>query len=253
MKDALGSVQSVLLLGGTSEIGLATVRALVARRARDVILAARRPTRLEATATELRAAGASSVELVEFDADDIDSHPKFVEEVFSRAGDIDLVLLSFGVLGHRAGIDLDADEAVEIVRTNYLDAVSVLLPVARRLHAQGHGTVVVLSSVAGERVRKSNFVYGSSKAGLDGFAQGLGDSLVGSGVHVLIVRPGFVATKMTAGLQPPPLSTSAEVVATAILNGLQRNARIVWVPPVLRWVMMIVRHMPRALFRRIPL
>jgi len=252
MKDALGSVQSVLLLGGTSEIGLATVRALVARRTRDVILAARRPSRLEATASELRAAGASSVELVEFDADDIDAHPKFVEEVFSR-GDIDLVLLSFGVLGHRAGIDLDSDEAVKIVRTNYVDAVSVLLPVARRLHAQGHGTVVVLSSVAGERVRRSNFVYGSSKAGLDGFAQGLSDSLVGSGVHVLIVRPGFVATKMTAGLEPPPLSTSAEAVATEVLKGLQRNAHIVWVPPVLRWVMMIVRHMPRALFRRIPL
>ncbi len=253
MRDAVGSVQSVLLLGGTSDIGLATVRALVARRARTVILAAREPSRLEATATELRAAGATSVELVEFDADDTAAHPAFVEDVFNRGPDIDLVLLAFGVLGHRAGIDLEPDEAVRIVRTNYVDAVSVLLPVVRQLRAQGHGTVAVLSSVAGERVRKSNFVYGSSKAGLDGFAQGLADSLVGSGVQVLIVRPGFVTTRMTAGLERPPLSTTAEAVASQVLKGLQRGAHIVWVPPVLRWVMMIVRHMPRALFRRIPL
>ena len=111
----------------------------------------------------------------------------------------------------------------------------------------------MLSSVAGERVRRSNFVYGASKAALDGFAQGLGDALVGSGVHVLVVRPGFVHTKMTTGLEPPPFSTTAEEVASAIVRGLRRDAEVIWVPPALRWVMAVLRHVPRPLFRRLPL
>jgi decaprenylphospho-beta-D-erythro-pentofuranosid-2-ulose 2-reductase len=110
---------------------------------------------------------------------------------------------------------------------------------------------VVLSSVAGERVRKSNFVYGGSKAGLDGLAQGLGDSLVGSGVDVIIVRPGFVHTKMTEGMSPPPFSTQPEAVATAIIGALRRRTPVVWVPKVLRPVMAVTRHLPRPLFRRL--
>jgi decaprenylphospho-beta-D-erythro-pentofuranosid-2-ulose 2-reductase len=129
--------------------------------------------------------------------------------------------------------------------------VSVGLAVARRLREQGHGTLVVLSSVAGERVRRSNFIYGSSKAGLDGFAQGLGDALVGSGANVLIVRPGFVRTKMTAGMSAPPLSTTADALAAAVVRALREGREIVWVPGGLRWVMMVVRHLPRRVFRRL--
>jgi decaprenylphospho-beta-D-erythro-pentofuranosid-2-ulose 2-reductase len=110
---------------------------------------------------------------------------------------------------------------------------------------------VYLSSVAGERVRKSNFVYGSAKAGLDGFAQGLGDSLQGSGVQVMVVRPGFVRTKMTAGLEEAPLSTDADAVAEAIASGLRRNAHTVWSPAPLRFVMSALRHVPRAIFKRL--
>jgi decaprenylphospho-beta-D-erythro-pentofuranosid-2-ulose 2-reductase len=127
----------------------------------------------------------------------------------------------------------------------------VCLASARRLRDQGHGTLVVLSSVAGERVRSANFVYGSSKAGLDGFCQGLGDALVGSGVRVLIVRPGFVPTKMTAGRDRAPFSTTPEQVAEVVVRGLQSGAEVVWSPPVLRWVMAVARHLPRAVFRRL--
>jgi decaprenylphospho-beta-D-erythro-pentofuranosid-2-ulose 2-reductase len=252
VKDALGSVQSVLVLGGGSDIAMAVLRRLVAARTRTVVLAGRDPEALEPRAKELRGAGATDVDLVRFDADDLDSHPGFAAEVFGRHGDIDLVLVAFGVLGDDS-VNEQRDAAVALLRTNFLGTASVLLPVVERLREQGHGTVVVLSSVAGERVRKSNFVYGSSKAAVDGFAQGLGDSLQGSGVHVMVVRPGFVHTKMTAGLDPAPFSTTPEAVADAILKGLRRGADTVWAPPLLRWVMAAVRHLPRPLFRRLDL
>ena len=112
---------------------------------------------------------------------------------------------------------------------------------------------VLLSSVAGERVRRSNFVYGSAKAGIDGYFQGLGDALHGTGVHVMIVRPGFVHTKMTAGRPRVPLSVGPDAVASAIVRGLERGSEVVWVPPAFRYVMTVLRHVPRWAFRRLPL
>ena len=253
MRDALGDPQSVLVLGGTSEIGVATARALAARRARTVVLAARDPSRCSAAADAIRAAGADRVETVEFDARDTASHPAFVDDVFARFGDIDLAIVAFGVLGDADVAASDAPTAVEIIETNFTGAASVMTPLARRMADQGHGTIVLLSSVAGERVRKSNYVYGASKAGIDGFAQGLGDSLAGSGVRVMIVRPGFVKTKMTEGLDPVPLSTTADAVADAIVRGLARGSDVVWVPAPLRGVMSALRHVPRAVFRRLPI
>ena len=253
MRDALGSVQSVLVLGGTSEIGVATARALTRRRARKVVLAVRDPERAAQAAEEVRSAGAATVASVAFDADDAGAHRRVVDEVFDRHGDIDLVLLAFGVLGDADRAAGDGEAAAAIVRTNFLGAVSAAIPIAGRLREQGHGTIVALSSVAGERVRKSNFVYGSSKAGFDGFFQGLGDSLRGSGVEVMVVRPGFVRTKMTAGLDPVPLSTTADAVAEAIVDGLARGAHTVWVPRALRLVMAVLRHLPRFVFARLDL
>ena len=252
MRDALGAVQSVLVLGGGSEIALATARSLAAARARTVVLAGRRPHELERAAEDLRAAGGTSVEVTAFDADDTGGHAGFVEDVFARHGDFDLVLVAFGVLGEQVLSEADSAAAAGVVRTNFLGAVSVMTEVARRLRDQGHGTIVVLSSVAGERARRSNYVYGSSKAGLDAFSQGLGLGLEGSGVRVMVVRPGFVRTKMTAGIKAPPFSTTADAVAEAIVDGLRRGAHTVWVPPAMRLVMAVVRHLPRPLFRRLP-
>jgi decaprenylphospho-beta-D-erythro-pentofuranosid-2-ulose 2-reductase len=138
------------------------------------------------------------------------------------------------------------------VQTNFTGTVSVTVPVVARLRAQGHGDLVLLSSVAGERVRRSNFVYGSSKAGIDGYFQGLAASLASSGVHVMIVRPGFVHTKMTEGVKAAPLSVTADQVADAVVNGLARGREIVWVPPLMRYVMVVLRHLPVAVFRRLP-
>ena len=251
MKDGLGDVQSLLVLGATSEIAHAVTRRLVARRCRRIVLAARDPSHLAGFAAELQTLGATTVETVAFDADRTDEHAGLVDAAFD-AGDIDVVLLAFGVLGDQATFDADPPAAVAAARTNYVGAVSVGLVVAERLRRQGHGTLVVLSSVAGERVRKANFVYGSTKAGVDGFAQGLGDALAPYGAHVLIVRPGFVSTKMTAGMKPAPLSTTADAVADAVVKGLADGKEIVWVPTPLRAVFAVFRHLPRAVWRRVP-
>jgi decaprenylphospho-beta-D-erythro-pentofuranosid-2-ulose 2-reductase len=250
VKDALGAVQSVLVLGGASDIALATVRRLVAERTRTVVLAARDPGRLEPVAAELRAQGAQTVETVEFDAAPGQVRP-VVDAAFDRHGDIDLVLVAFGVLGDDDRARQHEDEAARLLEVNFVAAAAACIASARRLRAQGHGSLVVLSSVAGERARKSNFVYGASKAGLDAFCQGLGDWLHGTGVQVLVVRPGFVRTKMTAGRKEAPLSTTAEAVAEATVEGVRRGAHTVWVPSALRVVMSGLRHLPRPLFRRL--
>jgi decaprenylphospho-beta-D-erythro-pentofuranosid-2-ulose 2-reductase len=253
VKDALGEMQSVLVLGGTSEIAVATVRKIVSGRRARVVLAARKPETCDATVTMLRAAGASEVDSVAFDATDFASHEGFVRATFDRFGDFDLVLVAFGVLGDQARAEHDPAAALEIVQTNFTGAVSVSVPLVARLREQGHGTLVLLSSVAGERVRRSNFVYGASKAGIDGYYQGLASSLAKSGVHVMIVRPGFVHTKMTAGMKAAPLSIEPEAVADAIVQGIAHGREVVWVPPALRYVMAAIRHLPVAVFRRLPI
>lgn len=251
MNDAFGSPQSLLVLGGGSDIARATARALLARRLRTVVLAGRRPESLDPVVSELTDLGAEQVETLAFDADDTSSHAAFVDKAFAAHEDIDVVLLAFGVLGDQSESERHPEAAVAVLQTNFVGAASVGMHVADRLRRQGHGTLVVLSSVAGERARRSNFVYGSSKAGLDAFFQGLGDSMVGSGARVLIVRPGFVHTKMTAGLPAAPFSTSPEAVAGVIVKALEKGDEQAWAPPILRVVMTVIRHLPRPLFRRL--
>ncbi|MET4661941.1 decaprenylphospho-beta-D-erythro-pentofuranosid-2-ulose 2-reductase [Streptomyces fungicidicus] len=251
MKDAFGLPQSLLVLGGTSEIALATARRLIARRTRTVWLAGRPSAALDEAAGRLRDLGAE-VRTVAFDALDPAAHEEVLGKVFAE-GDVDMVLLAFGTLGDQAHDERDPAAAVRVAQTNYTGAVSAGLVCAGALQAQGHGSLVVLSSVAGERARRANFIYGSSKAGLDAFTQGLGDALYGTGVHVMVVRPGFVRTRMTAGLPEAPLATTPEAVAAAVELGLRRRSETVWVPGALRVVMSALRHLPRAVFRRLPL
>ena len=251
MNDVFGDPQTALVLGGTSDIAQAIVRALVDRRLRRVVLACRRPEAAEGFAAELRGKGAQ-VDLVAFDANATDTHAAVVDDAVGRLGDVDVVLLAFAVLGDQATFDADPAVAAAAVHTNMTASVSAGLVVAQHLRRQGHGTLVVLSSVAGERVRKANFVYGATKAGLDGFAQGLNDALVGTGARVLVVRPGFVHSKMTAGMKAAPFATTPEAVAAAVVKGLRRGAHTVWAPPVLRWIFAVMRHLPRALWRRVP-
>jgi decaprenylphospho-beta-D-erythro-pentofuranosid-2-ulose 2-reductase len=165
--------------------------------------------------------------------------------------DVDCVVLAAAQLGDQAHLEEDPAAAAELATVNYTGPVSTLLHVGRRLREQGHGAIVVLSSVAGERVRRSNFVYGSTKGALDGFCQGLGDSLAPAGVHVLVVRPGYVHTKMTEGKEPAPLATTPEAVADAVADGLASGKHVVWVPGTFRWLMVAFRHLPRGLWRKV--
>jgi NAD(P)-dependent dehydrogenase (short-subunit alcohol dehydrogenase family) len=233
---------TVLLLGGRSEIGLAVVRRLAGREATRVVLAAR-PS--DAPVPEI--AGAA-VEAVDFDADDLAAHRPLLE----RTGEIDVAVVAFGILGDQARAEADPAHAVQVVHTDYVAHVQILSELALHMRAQGHGTIVVYSSVAGARVRRANYVYGSAKAGLDGFASGLADALHGSGVRLVLVRPGFVVGRMTEGMSPAPLSSTPEQVADATVAALRGGRDEVWVPRVLQPVFALARHAPRALWRRLP-
>ncbi|MFI0424621.1 SDR family NAD(P)-dependent oxidoreductase [Spongiactinospora sp. 9N601] len=247
MKNSLGGVDTVLLLGGRSEIGLAVVARLVRGGARRVVLALRDAE--HAVPPDLPA----EVHLLEFDAARPQTHPGVIEAAAGLVGDLDVVIGAFGVLGRQGDYDADPAAAAADVVVNFAGHVSAGLSAARRLREQGHGTLVVLSSVAGVRVRRANFVYGSAKAGLDGFAQGLRDSLHGTGARVLLVRPGFVRGRMTAGMRPAPLSSTPGQVADAVVAAL-RSGRdsTVWVPKLLGPVFTALTLLPRAAWRRLP-
>jgi decaprenylphospho-beta-D-erythro-pentofuranosid-2-ulose 2-reductase len=250
MFDAVGNPQSILLLGGTSEIGLAVVEAFASDRPMRVVLAARPSPRLDAARERVERLGCS-VETVPFDARELDTHSDVVRKA-SAGGDIDVAIVAFGILGDNEKAWTDVAAAVELAQVNYTAAVSVGVALAERMMEQRHGSLVALSSVAGERVRRSNFVYGSTKAGLDAFYTGLTEAVRGFGVRVTVVRPGFVHTRMTEGRRPAPLSTTPEVVAAAVVAAVRGRKEQVWVPAQLRPVMSVLRHLPRPVFRRIP-
>lgn len=242
---------TILVLGGRSEIGLAVARRLVARGADRVVLAARRSNDLQAQETSLRESGATTVARVEFDADDVDGHRALLDQVIAEHGPLDDVILSFGILGDQQRAEHDAEHALAVLHTDYVAHVSILTHLAEILRAQARGRLVVFSSVAGVRVRRANYVYGSAKAGLDGFASGLADALVGSGVHLLLVRPGFVIGRMTEGMSPAPFSSTPDQVADATVAALRRGRGEVWVPGVLRLVFAVMRFVPRLIWRRL--
>jgi NAD(P)-dependent dehydrogenase (short-subunit alcohol dehydrogenase family) len=243
---------AVLLLGGRSEIGLAVLHRLVARGTRTVVLAARRADQLDEQERALRTGGAATVHRVEFDADDLAGQRAVLDRAVGLAGPLDVVVVAFGVLGDQARAERDAAHAAAVVHTDYTAHVGVLTELATLLRAQGRGTIVVFSSVAGVRVRRANYVYGSAKAGLDGFASGLSDALAGSGVRLLLVRPGFVIGRMTEGMSPAPFSSTPDQVADATVRALRAGRGQVWVPAVLRVIFAGLRFLPRAIWRRMP-
>jgi decaprenylphospho-beta-D-erythro-pentofuranosid-2-ulose 2-reductase len=247
-----GSPSRVLLLGGTSEIGLEILAALRLPPGTEVLLAGRDEQRMAAAGKELGA----RVRTLPFDATAPDTHEALIGEAFA-GGDVDLVISAAGILTAQQILDHDPLAAGRLVETNFTGHVSTLLAVAGQMRAQGHGTIVVLSSIAAIRPRKANFVYGAAKSGLDAFGRGLADSLHGTGVNVLLVRPGFVIGRMTAGMAPAPLSTTPAAVGAAVAARLRRAGGtspggVVWVPPTLAPVAAAFQLMPRPLWRRLP-
>jgi short-subunit dehydrogenase len=218
---------TVLLLGGRSEIGLEVARRLAPGRA--VVLAARRSGELDAQRAQIAAAGASEV------------HAEGEHRDADRP-----------VLGDQQRAERDPAHAAAILHTDFVAQASVLTTLANLMRARGAGQLVVFSSVAGVRVRRANYVYGSAKAGLDGFASGLADALHGSGVRLLLVRPGFVIGRMTEGMSPAPFSSTPDQVAGAVVAGLRRGASRVWVPRMLQPVFFAMRLLPQPIWRRMP-
>jgi decaprenylphospho-beta-D-erythro-pentofuranosid-2-ulose 2-reductase len=246
VNNAVKQPQTILVLGGTSDIGQAIVSALVSPSLRRVILAVRHPGDVDVDAMTF---GDADIVAVTFDATDVAGHEALIDDLARRFGDLDVVVQAFGQLG-AAGLD-DPLDAAALAQVNYVGAVSSGLAVARRLRAQGHGTLVVLSSVAGVRTRASNFVYGSTKAGQDAFATGLGHALHGSGASVMTVRPGFVRSSMTTGLDEAPFSVDPADVADAVATGLRRGSAVVWVPGILAVVFGLLRYAPGFVWRKL--
>jgi decaprenylphospho-beta-D-erythro-pentofuranosid-2-ulose 2-reductase len=235
----------VLLIGGTSEIGQAILAALDLGPDSEVLLAGRDVERMRAAATGLRC----RVETISYDALDPAAQQALPAAAFA-AGPVDLVISAAGVLTPQEQLDADPLQAAAMIDANFTSHVTVLLAIAARLRAVGRGTIVVLSSVAAVRPRKANFVYGAAKAGLDAFARGLADSLHGTGIRVLLVRPGFVTGRMTAGMDPAPLASTPAEVGSAVAEALTGTTAAIWVPRTVGLLAVAMRLIPRSLWRR---
>ena len=240
----------VVIFGGRSEIGVEVAQRLASGAV--VVLAARRADQLDEQVSAVRAAGATAVHTVEFDADDLASHGPLVDKLVAEFGPIGTAVLAFGILGDQARAEADAGHAVAVVQTDYVAQVGLLTHLSAAMRAADKGALVVFSSIAGVRGRRANYVYGSAKAGLDAFANGLADALHGSGVRLLIVRPGFVIGRMTQGMDPAPLSSTPAQVADATVRALRKGRRSVWVPAPLAVLAFAFRMTPQSVWRRMP-
>jgi decaprenylphospho-beta-D-erythro-pentofuranosid-2-ulose 2-reductase len=257
--DAVGNPQTILLLGGTSEIGLAICERYLQNAHARILLAdlPDHPRKDDAVAA-MTAAGAKSVEWIDFDGTQSDTHPAVIDAAFA-GGDVDVAIVAFGLLGDAEELWQNQRKAVQIAEINYTAAVSVGVLLGEKMRAQGFGQIIAMSSAAGERIRRSNFVYGSTKAGLDGFYLGLGEALREFGVRVLVIRPGQVRTSTTiahweaTGTKEAPFTVDKEYVANLAVTASAKGKELVWAPGAFRYVMMVLRHIPRPIFRKLPI
>lgn len=245
MFENLGRPARILLLGGTSEIGLAILAALRAPKDSQVLLAGRDEARLTAAGKELQ----FEVTPLVFDALALDTHQGVIDSVFA-GGPVDLVIAATGILTPQDDVDAEPILAARMIEVNFTSHVTTLLAAVAKLRAQGQGTIVVLSSIAAIRPRKANYVYGSAKAGLDAFARGLADALHGTGIRLLLVRPGFVIGRMTEGMSAAPMSSTPAQVGQAVATALEGKATEIWVPRGLAGLATVLKLMPRPVWRQ---
>jgi len=254
MKNGVGVAQNVVLFGGTSEIGQAIIHKLVKPGVSHVVLVSRN---IDAAVNQVSDIADKFPDLdihhVRFDADDAASMVHVVAEIVEEVGDLDVAVIAQGLL--QEGVDYYANPAalLPVSDVNFTGTMVLMYALAARMKTQGYGKMVLLSSVAGERVRKGNPVYGATKAGIDGFALALDHELAGTGVSILVVRPGFVTTKMTSGMDKAPFSTDAESVATAVAQALSSSRSILWVPGILQYMFFVLKNLPIAIWRKLPL
>jgi short-subunit dehydrogenase len=241
----------VLVVGATSAIATETARCYAATGAR-LFLTGRHTERLEAVAADLRVRGAEVVTLV-YDAADRAAAARVVEAAWTAYGGLDVALVAHGVLPDQARCQTDSDEALASLEVTLLSVVALLTPLANRFEAARHGTLAVITSVAGDRGRQSNYVYGTAKGGADRFLEGLRNRLFRSGVAVVTVKPGFVDTPMTAGLARGPLFVSARRAGRGVYRAIERRRQVAYIPWFWRPIMLIVRSLPEGVFKRLRL
>ncbi|MEP5764595.1 MAG: SDR family oxidoreductase [Halieaceae bacterium] len=243
-------MQRILIIGATSAIAMATAR-LLAQRGEFLVLAGRQQERLQALAADLEARGAGGTALIEFDAVATEDYQALVAAAWGEG--LDLVLLAHGVLPDQQAVQDDAAATSRALQVNALSAIAWMAALASRFEAQGGGAIAVISSVAGERGRQSNYVYGASKAALTTYTDGLRNRLSKSGVTVLTIKPGFVDTPMTAGFKKGLLWAQPEAVAAGILRAVERGAGVVYLPWFWRYIMLVIKLIPERLFIKLSL
>jgi decaprenylphospho-beta-D-erythro-pentofuranosid-2-ulose 2-reductase len=239
-----------LILGATSAIAIATSRQLAARKA-SFYLVARSEPNLEAVASDLRTRGATAVSLERIDLDDTAKHSQMLESAAAALGHIDLALIAHGVLGNQEEAQADYRAAEVILRTNLLSPISLCTWLGNYFEAQRTGVLAVISSVAGDRGRKSNYIYGTTKGALNIFLDGLRNRIDRHGVHVLTIRPGFVATPMTAHLRQSRLFADPDTIGRGIVRAIDRRKDVVYLPAVWAPIMLMVRSIPQPVFKRL--
>lgn len=238
----------VLILGATSDIAQALAE-VFARNKYDLILAARMPENLSGQARDLETRHAVSVSTVRFDATDFAHHGDFCAALTTVP---DVTITVFGYLGNQDEAQVDFEAAKRIIETNFTGAVSVLNGLAERYVTRGSGMIIGISSVAGDRGRKKNYLYGSAKAGFSTYLSGLRARMAPFGVHVMTVKPGIVRTRMTAGLPlPKGLAASPQQVARRILRAMRAKKNTVYTPGRWRWIMFVIRVLPEWIFKRL--
>ena len=254
MKNGVGVAQNIVLFGGTSDIGQAILRRVVKPGVARVVLVSRNIDQAEIATSPLTDRFPEvDFHHVRFDASDAASMSEVVSTITEDIGDIDVAIVAQGVLNE--GVDYYSAPAalIEMANVNFTATMTLLYSLASQMKSQGYGKIVLLSSVAGERVRKGNPAYGATKAGIDGFALALDHELVGTGASLLVVRPGFVSTKMTSGMKKAPFSTDAESVAVIVEKGISSDKKVVWAPGLLRWMFLVLKNVPLPVWRRLPL
>lgn len=255
MFDAMHTPDNVLIVGGSSEIGIEIAKQLARRGSSKFLLAGRSLGAMQLAANEISSVSehsSASVSVIYYDTVAPGSTAELLAAAKAELETIDMAVIAVGALGNQADDEKDPLSAQRILEANFSSLAPDILAIANHMSNQGFGHILVLSSVAGIRVRASNFIYGSAKAGLDGFAMALGDALVETGVKVTVVRPGFVTTKMTAHMKPRPLSASAHKVAADALRAADQGRTSVYVPLAVGVVVSIYRLLPRAIARRVP-
>ncbi|HET7824687.1 MAG TPA: SDR family oxidoreductase [Anaeromyxobacter sp.] len=248
----MSAVEKVVVFGATSAMAQQAVR-LLAREGAELVLVGRDPEKLAAVSADAVLRGARSAARIPADLDDCSRFDELAGDVFGRLGRVDLVLLAQGLLGDTPACERDPALAARVLHTNLVAPALLLERVAARMAGQGSGTIVGISSVAGDRGRQSNYVYGAAKGGLSLYLSGLRNRLARSGVHVVTVKPGLVDTPMTAAMPRSRLFSHPSTVAVAILRAVRHRSDEVYVPGYWRAVMWIVRHVPERMFKRMRL